>query len=99
MTHLDGSGGGTKGEGIKSVWDTAVFGLGFEPNIISEVSISALLSVPYAIGIHKPIVRQSVTNLFSNFTIDTIFKVSPLKLNGKIKTRAVWRAIRKKNQA
>lgn len=96
MNHLDGTVAGTKVEGIKVVWDTAVFKHGFEPQIISGISSSAMFSVPYALGIHNSKFRNKLNDFLNTFTLDTLFKKKPLNKKNNLSIRAVFRAITKK---
>lgn len=94
--HLDGSGGGTKGEAIKTVWDS-VTKEGFKPDIISGNSIMALIQVPYAIGLVRPSVMSKLNKMLETFTLDTIWRYSPINEKGKLTARAVFRAITSKS--
>ena len=93
MNHLDGTAGGTKVHGIKAVWDKAVFNQGFEPQIISGVSSSAVFSVPYALSIHDLEFRRRVNSFFDNFTLNTLFKIKPISKRNNLRLRAILRAI------
>jgi len=90
--HLDGSGGGTKGEAIKTVWDN-VTKEGFKPDIISGNSIMALIQVPYAIGLIRPAVMSKLNKMLETFTLDTIWRYSPINEKGKLTARAVFRGV------
>jgi len=91
--HLDGSGGGTKGEAIKTVWDTAVYKEGFKPDVISGNSVMALIQVAFALGIHNKDIREKLDILLASFTLDTIWRISPIGKNGGVTARAVFRGV------
>jgi len=88
MKLLDGSGGSTKGGAIYNVWKVAKKEKGFNPQIISGVSVSALISVPFALGKFK-----ELDSLFNTFTLDDIFKKSPINKKGGITRKAALRAL------
>jgi hypothetical protein len=88
MKLLDASGGSTKGIGIYNAWKVAVVENGYKPDVISGVSVSALISVPFSLGKYA-----ELDKLFSNFTLDTIFTKSPINKRGKITRRAAFRAL------
>lgn len=84
---LDGTGGSTKGIGIFYAWKTALE-KGFIPDMISGISISNLMMVPFALGKYAELEK-----LFDEFTIDYIFEKSPVNKKGGITPRAIFRAV------
>lgn len=88
---LDGSGGSTKGVGIYNAWKT-IFDSGVKPNYISGVSVSCLLSVPFALGKFK-----ELENILDNFCLKTIFKNPPINEKGKLSFLSILNVIRKKS--
>jgi len=88
MKLLDGSGGSTKGVGIYNAWKVAVVENGYKPDVISGVSVSALISVPFSLGKY-----QELERLFDKFTLDSIFTDSPINKKGKITRKAAFRAL------
>jgi len=88
MKLLDGSGGSTKGMGIFHAWKTAVMNHGFEPDIITGISVSALMAVPFAIGKY-----DQLEELWDNFNLSYIYDPEPVNQKGRPKLKAVFRLI------
>ncbi len=88
MKALHGSGGGTKGIGIYGSMKTLILDRGYKPDLISGISISALLALPIALGKWK-----ELDELMMNFTSDTFFNVKPLNSKGKFTFNAILRFI------
>lgn len=75
---FDGSGGSTKGIGVYNSWKT-LYDFGIKPNYISGVSVSCLLSVPFALGKFK-----ELDLLLDTFDLKTIYSTPPTNSDGKI---------------
>lgn len=78
MILFDGSGGSTKGIGVYNAWKT-FYDHGITPNYISGVSVSCLLSVPFALGKFK-----ELDSLLDTFDLDTIYSAPPTNDAGKL---------------
>jgi predicted acylesterase/phospholipase RssA len=80
---LDLSGGSTKGRAEYKV-AKMVIDRGFDPTIISAVSIGAILAVPIAMKKTKELEKE-----LSNFDLNTIFTKSPVTKNGNLTFSAI----------
>lgn len=91
MRALHGSGGSTKGAGIIGAWN-ALRDSGYKPDIISGVSVSAVLAVPFAIGKGYEAARVMTT-----LNLDSFWKVSPVSKKGSFTFRSLIRILRGKS--
>lgn len=91
MKVFNGSGGSTKGYGIAAVYRKAI-NLGYSFDVITGVSISAILSVPLAMNMFEDIDRT-----FQSKTLHSdMWKHAPVKKNGKFSLCALYVLIKEK---
>lgn len=88
MRALHGSGGSTKGAGILGAYTTAKEDFNYYPDIISGISVSALLAVPFALG-----KDAELRSIFENLTLEDIFNKVPVTSRGKLRFMAIVRAL------
>lgn len=87
MKHLGGSGGSTKIAGLYGAWEAA-YEHGYHADVLSGISASAILAVPYALRMHDAM-REIVLNLKHK----DFFSISPVRPNGNIHPLALIRLL------
>lgn len=85
---LHGSGGSTKGVGVYESWKKLITQYNYEPNLISGISVSAILALPVALG-----KWEEMDKVMDEFTLETIFSELPVKDNGHIPIKAIIRGL------
>ncbi len=89
---LHGSGGSTKGVGIYEVWKKLILTYKYEPQLISGISVSAILALPVAMN-----KWAEMDKVMDEFTLETIFNEVPVNEKGNLTLKALFRGIRGKS--